>query len=44
MGKNIINFFHALIIAGILLSLNGCGYKAPPTYVADTQKEQQINK
>ncbi len=44
MCKNIINFFHAVIIAGVLLSLSGCGYKAPPVYVDDTKKEQKIKK
>jgi len=44
MRKNIINFFHTVIIAGVLLSLSGCGYKKPPVYVDDTKKEQQIKK
>ncbi|MBA1438093.1 MAG: hypothetical protein FAF05_03735 [Epsilonproteobacteria bacterium] len=29
---NITGFFHGVIIAGLLLSLNGCGYKADPYY------------
>jgi len=44
MSKNIINFFHAFIIAGILLSVSGCGFKGPPVYVDDTKKEQQQTK
>lgn len=38
MTKNFIQFFHVVIIAGILLSANGCGYKGDPVYVK-TQKE-----
>ncbi|WP_164969307.1 lipoprotein [Halarcobacter anaerophilus] len=38
MTKYFIQFFHVVIIAGILLSLSGCGYKAPPTYVDDKQE------
>ena len=44
MCKNLINFFHAVIIAGVLLSLSGCGYKSAPMYVDDSNKEQQIKK
>lgn len=35
MTKYFINFFHALIIAGFILSFSGCGYKADPVYVPD---------
>ncbi|MBN2816683.1 MAG: hypothetical protein JXQ67_08360 [Campylobacterales bacterium] len=34
--KNLGGIFHALIIAIFLLSLNACGYKAPPYYIEDT--------
>ena len=30
--KNLIGVFHALIIASLLLSLSGCGYKDAPYY------------
>ncbi|MDX1296105.1 MAG: lipoprotein [Sulfurimonadaceae bacterium] len=32
MRKNLRTVFHGLIIASALLSLAGCGYKAPPYY------------
>jgi len=35
MTKYFIHFFHAVIIAGVLLSFSGCGYKGPPVYVDD---------
>jgi hypothetical protein len=38
MTKNFINFFHAIIIAGFILSFSGCGYKAPPVYVEDNKE------
>ncbi|GGD46437.1 hypothetical protein GCM10012288_20840 [Malaciobacter pacificus] len=39
MTKNFIHFFHVVIIAGILLSVSGCGYKGDPVYVQDQTKE-----
>ncbi|WP_419769551.1 MAG: lipoprotein [Candidatus Marinarcus sp.] len=42
MSKNIINFFHACIIASFLLSLSGCGYKGDPVY--QNQEQQQTAK
>jgi len=41
MRKYIINFFHAFIIAGILLSFSACGYKGSPTYV---EKKSEVSK
>jgi predicted small lipoprotein YifL len=35
---NIISTFHKIIIAGFLLSLSACGYKAPPYYQEDVPK------
>jgi predicted small lipoprotein YifL len=37
MSKNFAGIFHAVIITLFLLSLSGCGYKAPPVYVDDTK-------
>ncbi|HIP55044.1 MAG TPA: hypothetical protein EYH11_06190 [Sulfurimonas autotrophica] len=37
--KNITTAFHVLIIASFLLSVGGCGYKAPPYYEQSTPKE-----
>ncbi|WP_267285272.1 hypothetical protein [Halarcobacter mediterraneus] len=39
MTKYFVNFFHTLIIAGILLSFSGCGYKDNPTYVDNNKKQ-----
>lgn len=36
MSKNIIKFFHILIISGFILVSSGCGYKGPPKYVPST--------
>ena len=36
--KNITAAFHVLIIASFLLSLSGCGYKAPPYYEKEAPK------
>lgn len=41
MTKYFTNFFHIAIIAGILLSINGCGYKGDPVY---TNKDTKIEK
>ncbi|MFV0562811.1 hypothetical protein [Malaciobacter mytili] len=38
MIKNCRHIFHIAIIAGFLLFLSGCGYKADPVYV-DSKKE-----
>ncbi|WP_258239452.1 lipoprotein [Arcobacter sp. LA11] len=38
MTKNFIHFFHAIIIAGVLLSFGGCGYKGPPVYEGDKKE------
>jgi len=39
MSKNIVNFFHTLIIAGVLFSFSGCGYKADPVYKPSNSQE-----
>ncbi len=39
MVKNVVKFFHTLIIAGILFSFSGCGYKADPVYKPNTQQQ-----
>ncbi|MGM0519692.1 MAG: hypothetical protein ACQERD_08640 [Campylobacterota bacterium] len=39
MTKYFIQFFHAVIIAGFVLSFVGCGYKAPPVFEHEQQKE-----
>jgi len=45
MTKYFINFFHALIIAGFILSFSGCGYKDDPIYLPkDTQVAQNNDK
>ncbi|AXK48775.1 hypothetical protein ATR_0909 [Aliarcobacter trophiarum LMG 25534] len=42
MVKNFINIFHVLIIAGVLFSFSGCGYKADPVYApSDNQQKTQ---
>gem|GEM_PF-1080420 len=33
--KNLLSVFHLSIIASFLLSLNACGYKAPPYYMQE---------
>ena len=44
MIKYFVNFFHGLIIAGFILSFNGCGYKGDPVYVPSDSKTEQSNK
>lgn len=39
MSKNIVNFFHTLIIAGVLFSFSGCGYKADPVCKPSNSQE-----
>ncbi|QKF73008.1 hypothetical protein AFAEC_0833 [Aliarcobacter faecis] len=39
MSKNVINFFHTLIIAGVLFSFSGCGYKADPVYKPNDKQQ-----
>ncbi|QKF58987.1 hypothetical protein ACNSOP_08430 [Aliarcobacter lanthieri] len=39
MSKYFINFFHSLIIAGVLFSFSGCGYKADPVYSPNDKQE-----
>lgn len=42
MIKNFINIFHAFIIAGVLFSFSGCGFKADPVYKpSDKQQKTQ---
>ena len=44
MTKYFIQFFHTLIIAGFILSFNGCGYKGDPKYVEDNPTQVKTNK
>lgn len=39
--ENITAVFHRLIIASFLLSVSGCGYKAPPYYEQSVPKEDK---
>ena len=39
MTKYFTNFFHTLIIAGVLFSFSGCGYKADPIYAPSDKQE-----
>jgi len=32
MRNKLIGIFHIIIITALMLSLSGCGYKAPPYY------------
>lgn len=41
MSKNIVNFFHAIIIAGVLFSFSGCGFKADPVYKPSNKQESK---
>jgi predicted small lipoprotein YifL len=41
MSKNIIKFFHAVIITAFLLGVTGCGYKGDPVYVDDSKQQEQ---
>ncbi len=41
--NNLRSIFHIVIIAGILLSLSGCGYKGDP-YYDDAKVPQNKNK
>jgi len=40
-SNNLTGVFHMLIIAIFLLSLNACGYKAPPYYIGDAPSEDE---
>jgi predicted small lipoprotein YifL len=42
MIKNFVNIFHAFIIAGVLFSFSGCGFKANPVY--KPSDKQQITE
>ncbi|MGB1227371.1 MAG: hypothetical protein ACPG9K_05710 [Poseidonibacter sp.] len=44
MTKYFIQFFHTLIIAGFILSFNGCGYKGDPVYVEGKAPIVKTNK
>ncbi|MDY3204660.1 MAG: hypothetical protein RBR70_06280, partial [Arcobacter sp.] len=48
MTKYFINFFHTLIIAGFILSFNGCGYKGDPIYLQSdssvSQTKDEVSK
>lgn len=33
MSKNIIKFFHVIIISSLILGFSACGYKGPPKYM-----------
>ncbi|WP_265735152.1 hypothetical protein [Aliarcobacter cryaerophilus] len=39
MIKNFVNIFHAFIIAGVLFSFSGCGFKANPVYKPSDKQE-----
>ncbi|MFA9374039.1 hypothetical protein [Poseidonibacter sp.] len=41
MTNYFIHFFHSLIIAGFILSFNGCGYKGDPIYVSEKTTQNQ---
>ena len=47
-SNNLTSIFHLLIIASLVLSLDGCGYKASPFYKKDIYLEDKnvkfINK
>ena len=38
MTKNIVKFFHVVIIATFLLCFSGCGYKGDPVYLDKSSK------
>ncbi|MCT7501480.1 hypothetical protein N5S92_05720 [Aliarcobacter cryaerophilus] len=44
MIKNFINIFHAFIIAGVLFSFSGCGFKANPVYKPNDKQQEKTQQ
>jgi len=40
-SNNLTSVFHLVIIASLVLSLNGCGYKAAPFHTQETTLEDE---
>ena len=44
MSKNIVKFFHTIIIAGVLFSFSGCGFKANPVYKPNDKQQEKTQQ
>ncbi len=44
MIKSFINIFHAFIIAGVLFSFSGCGYKGDRVYKPNDKQQEKTQQ